>query len=89
MLLLLPLALGFKLRVFLLPFFVFFFHVSAEPNHKGGEVMDDDVYMFEMFQQMMQQLEEDPPANCMRVLIKNPRYTADDPAKTKIKTEKR
>ena len=51
--------------------------------------MDDDVYMFELFQQLMQQMEEAPPDSRMRVLSKNPRYAADDPAKKKTKTEKR
>lgn len=52
--------------------------------------MDDDIYVFEMFQQMIQQLEEETQDGRMRVLSKEPRYAADDPARTrKIKTEKR
>ena len=51
--------------------------------------MDDDIYVFEMFQQMMQQFEDDIPDSRMRVLSKDPRYVADDPAKKKIRTGKR
>ena len=49
--------------------------------------MDDDIYVFEMFLQIMQLFEDDIPDSRMRVLSKNPRYTADDPAKHR--TEKR
>lgn len=51
--------------------------------------MDDDIYVFEMFLQIMQLFEDDIPDSRMRVLSKNPRYTADDPAKPKHRTEKR
>jgi hypothetical protein len=45
--------------------------------------MDDDIYMFELFQQIMQQLENAPPDSRMRMLSRTPRYAADDPAKRK------
>ncbi len=51
--------------------------------------MDDDIYVFEMFLQIMQLFEADIPDSRMRVLSKNPRYAADDPAKPKHRTEKR
>lgn len=51
--------------------------------------MDDDAYIFEMFQQIMQLFEDDIPDSRMRVLSKNPRYAADDPAKPKYNREKR
>lgn len=51
--------------------------------------MDDDVYLFEMFLQIMQLFEDDIPDSRMRVLSKNPCYAADDPAKKKIRIEKR
>ena len=43
--------------------------------------MDDDIYMFELFQEMLLSLEEDTTSGPMNLLSKNPRYTADDPAK--------
>ena len=49
--------------------------------------MDDDIYVFEMFLQIMQLFEDDIPDSRMRVLSKNPRYVADDPAQ--IKTDKK
>lgn len=51
--------------------------------------MDDDIYIFEMFQQIMQLFEDDIPDSRMRVLSKNPRYATDDPEKPKIRREKR
>lgn len=45
--------------------------------------MDDDIYVFEMFLQIMQLFEDDIPDSRMRVLSKNPRYAADDPAQRK------
>ena len=51
--------------------------------------MDDDVYIFEMFQQIMQLFEDDSPDSRMRTLSKNPRYAADDPVKAQYNREKR
>ena len=51
--------------------------------------MDDDMYLYDMFQKLMQQLDDDNDTGRMRVLSKEPRYAADDPAAIKIKTEKR
>ena len=65
-----------------MPFFSYFFHAVIKPT-KGGEAMDDDIYVFEMFLQIMQLFEDDIPDSRMRVLSKNPRYAADDPAKRK------
>ena len=63
-------------------FFNYFFHVVIEST-KGGESKDDDTYVFEMFLQIMQLFEDDIPDSRMRVLSKNPRYAADDPAQRK------
>ena len=43
--------------------------------------MDDDIYVFELFQQVLQSLEEDTSPGRIHILNKNPKYTADDPAK--------
>ena len=51
--------------------------------------MDDDIYVFEMFQQIMKLFDDDIPDSRMRLLSKDPRYAADDPAAPKTKTEKR
>ena len=83
MLLLLPFALGFGQGFFFCLFSVISSMLELNPNHKGGDVMDDDIYMFEMFQQMMQQLLENSPDGRMRMLSRTPRYAADDPAKRK------
>lgn len=45
--------------------------------------MDDDI--FEMFQELMEQLEFDDPNGRMRLLSKDPRYAADDPTAQPIK----
>ena len=47
--------------------------------------MDEDEDIFEMFQELMEQLDPDDPAGRMRLISKNPRYAADDPAATKPK----
>ena len=51
--------------------------------------MDDDMYLYDMFQELMQQLDDGNDTGRMRVLSKEPRHAADDPAAIKIKTEKR
>ena len=45
----------------------------------------DDEYVFEMFLEMMDQLDSDDSDGRMRVLSKEPRYAADDPATQQIK----
>ena len=88
MLLLLPVTLGFWPGAFLLPFFGYFFHAVIETT-EGGEHMDDDIYVFELFQQIMKLFDDDIPDSRMRLLSKDPRYAADDSAAPKTKTEKR
>ena len=85
LLLLLPLdAFGLWPRAFL-PFFAYFFNTIAESNQEGGEVMEEDNDIFEMFLEVMEQLEPENPDGRMRVLSKDPRYAADDPAASKPK----
>ena len=48
--------------------------------------MDEDNDVFEMFQQIMEQLQDDDPDSRIRVLSKNPRYAADDPAAQYIRS---
>lgn len=45
----------------------------------------DDEDIFEMFLEMMEQLETDDPDGRMRLISKNPRYAADSPAAPKRK----
>ena len=45
----------------------------------------DDEEIFEMFQELMAQLDSDDPEGRIRLICKNPRYAADDPAATKPK----
>lgn len=49
--------------------------------------MDEDNDVFEMFQQIMEQLQDNDPDSRMRVLSKNPRYATDDPAAQNIKSK--
>ena len=42
--------------------------------------MDEDNDIFEMFQQIMEQLQDDGTDDRIRMLSKNPRFAADDPA---------
>ena len=42
--------------------------------------MDDDIYVFELFQQVLRSLEEDTSSGLMHLLSKEPLYAADDPA---------
>ena len=49
---------------------------------RGGEGMDDDIYVFELFQQVLRSLDEDTSPGRMQILSKDPQYAADDPAKT-------
>ena len=66
-------------------FFAYFFNTIAESNQEGGEVMEEDNDIFEMFLEVMEQLEPENPDGRMRVLSKDPRYAADDPAASKPK----
>lgn len=50
--------------------------------------MDEDNDIFEMFQQIMEQLQDDGTDDRMRMLSKNPRYAADDPVAQNIRTKK-
>ena len=43
--------------------------------------MDDDIYVFELFQEVIRSLEDDTAPGPMHLLSKDPRYAADDPAK--------
>ena len=45
----------------------------------------DDEDIFEMFLEMMEQVDFEDPDGRMRVLSKEPRYAADDPATQQIK----
>lgn len=47
--------------------------------------MEEDNDIFEMFLEVMEQLEPENPDGRMRVLSKDPRYAADDPAASKLK----
>ena len=54
--------------------------------------MDDDAYIFDLFLEAMERLENDGADGRVRRLSKDPRYAADDPAQskpTKTHTEKR
>lgn len=52
--------------------------------------MDDDDVIYEMFMELMAQLEADSPNARMRVLSQNPRYAEDtDPAAEKNILHKR
>lgn len=46
---------------------------------------DDDIY--ELFLEIMEQVQKEAPAGRMRVLSKDPRYAADDPAAQNIKSQ--
>ena len=44
--------------------------------------MDGDEDFYEMFREIMEQLDDEDPAGRMRMLSKNPRYGAEDPETT-------
>lgn len=44
--------------------------------------MDDDIYVFELFQQVHRSLEDTSPGR-MHILSKAPKYAANDPVNTK------
>ena len=47
--------------------------------------MDEDNDIFEMFLEVMEQVDSSDPDGRMRVLSKDPRYAADDPAAPRTK----
>ena len=51
--------------------------------------MDEDNDIFEMFLELMEQLQSEDPDGRMRLLSKDPRYAADGPAKSKHEQTKR
>lgn len=71
-LLLLPLTPSAMAEGVFLPFFALFFNTMTKSNRKGGEVMDEDNDIFEMFLEMMEHLDLDDPNGRMRVLGKDP-----------------
>ena len=66
-------------------FFALVFNTISESNQEGGEVMEEDYDIFEMFLELMEQVQDENPDGRMRVLSKDPRYAADDPAVQKFK----
>ena len=56
---------------------------------KGGEPLDEDNDIFEMFQELMAKLDADDPDGRMRILSQNPRYAEDDEPAEKSITHKR
>ena len=51
--------------------------------------MDEDNELFEMFQQIMEQVQDDGSDGRILILSKNPRYAANAPAATKTKNIER
>jgi hypothetical protein len=51
--------------------------------------MDEDNDIFEMFLELMEQLQSEDPDVRMRMLAKDPHYAVDDPAKSKHEQTKR
>lgn len=43
-------------------------------------MMEEDYDIYEMFLKIMEQLQSEDPNGRMRILSKDPRYAADDPA---------
>lgn len=85
---LLPDAFGLAEGVFS-SFFTYVFNTIVKTDSKGGEIMDEDNDIFEMFLELMEQLQSEDPDGRMRLLSKDPRYAADDPAKSKHEQTKR
>lgn len=85
LLLLLPLTPSAMAEGVFLPFFALIFNTMTKSNREGGEVMDEDNDIFEMFLEMMEQLDFEDPNGRMRMLSKDPRYAADDPAAQPIR----
>ena len=49
--------------------------------------MEDDAYIFELFLEVMKRVEDDNVDGRLRLLSKDPRYVADDPAQRPKKTQ--
>ncbi len=49
----------------------------------------DDEDIFEMFLELMAQLDDDDPSGRIRLISKNPRYAADSPAAPKHNNKER
>ena len=45
--------------------------------------MDEDEYVFELFIEMMERIEDDTADGRLRMLSKEPRYATDDPVQMK------
>ena len=75
-------AFGYSEGVFL-SFFRYFFNTKNEIYDKGGEFMDEDEYVFEMFIEAMERMENDSTDGRLRMLSKDPRFIADDPDRIK------
>ena len=75
-----------------MPFFRYFFNTTNEIYDKGGEFMDEDEYVFEMFIEAMEHIEKEDVDGRLRMLSKASRFVADDPEQIKprkINIEKR
>ena len=66
-----------------MPFFRYFFNTTNEIYDKGGEFMDEDEYVFEMFIEAMERMENDDADGRLRMVSKDPRFVADDPDRVK------
>lgn len=64
-------------------FFRYFFNTKNEIYDKGGEFMDEDEYVFEMFIEAMERMHSEDEEGRLRMLSKDPRYAADDPDRVK------
>ena len=65
--------------IFFCIFFGLFFNTTNEINIKGGDLMEEDEYVFELFLKVMECIENDDADGRLRMLSKDPRYAADDP----------
>ena len=70
------------------PFLCYFFYFVCMPT-KGGEPMDEDDILYEMFLELTAKLDADDSDGRMRILSQNPRYAEDDLQTTKNNTQKR
>ena len=65
-----------------LPFWAYLFYVAYIKTF-GGELMDEDNDIFELFQEMISHLDQDEPDGMMRILSQNPRYNENTESKEK------
>ena len=56
---------------------------------KGGEAMDNDEYIFEMFLEIMEQIENNDTDGRLRMISKNPRHAEAVPAEQKTNRRER